>query len=305
MDFSLLKSLCAIKGASGDELEITNFIEYYVRENSKNWKAQPTLIRNPHTQDALLLVFGKQPTTAIFAHVDVVGFTVGYGADLIKIGGPAPTEDCALVGEDSKGKVTAKLHASETGYSYLSDRAIDRGTPLTYAPNFIDEEDFIESNYIDNRLGVFTALKVAETMESGIIAFSRYEEVGGGSAQVLGNYIYQKYNVTQALIADITWVTSGVHHHNGVAISTRDSGLPDRVFVQRIIDIAEKHKIKYQLEVESAGGSDGNALQRSTAPFNWCFIGAPEDNVHSPNERVSKSDAIEMIRLFSVLVQEL
>ena len=305
MDFSLLKDLCALPGASGDEKEISDFIENYVQKNASAWSVSPKIIRNKHTQDAVVLVFGQQPRTAIFAHVDVVGFTAGYGAQLIKIGGPSPDEGSKLIGKDASGKCEAKITITDEGFSYLSDRPIERGTPLTYKPEFIEEEDFIQSNYIDNRLGVFNALKVAETLEEGIIVFPRYEEVGGGSAQVLGNYIYQKYDVTQALISDITWVTSGVHHHNGVAISTRDSGLPDRAFVQKIISIAKKNKIKYQLEVESAGGSDGNVLQVSTAPFNWCFIGAPEDNVHSPNERVSKVDAIEMIKLYTALMKEL
>jgi putative aminopeptidase FrvX len=305
MNFNLLEQLCALPGASGDEKEITDFIQNYVEHHSKHWKVQPKVIRNKHTQDAIILVFGDQPRTAIFAHVDVVGFTAGYGAQLIKVGGPAPIEGRKLVGTDSKGKVLVTITEIDEGYAYLSDRPVERGTPLTYAPEFIEEEDFIESNYIDNRLGVFNALKVAETLEEGVIVFPRYEEVGGGSAQVLGKYIYEKYDVTQALISDITWVTSGVQHHNGVAISTRDSGLPDREFVKQIIKIAQKHKIKYQLEVESAGGSDGNALQRSTAPFNWCFIGAPEDNVHSPNERVSKFDAEEMVKLYTILMKEL
>ena len=42
------------------------------------------------------------------------------------------------------------------------------------------------------------------------------------------------------------------------------------------------------IEVENAGGSDGNALQRSLYPFDWCFVGAPEDHVPHPMKRFTK-----------------
>ena len=64
------------------------------------------------------------------------------------------------------------------------------------------------------------------------------------------------------------------------AISRRDSGLPRRSYVDRIIKLANESGIPYQIEVESAGGSDGNQLQKSSYPFDWYFIGAPEDHVH-------------------------
>ena len=75
--------------------------------------------------------------------------------------------------------------------------------------------------------------------------------------------------------------------------------------MNRIIEIAKKHQIPYQLEVEGSGGSDGNSLQRSPFPLDWCFVGAPEDNVHTPNEIVHKNDIKAMIQLYTYLVREL
>lgn len=303
-DFTLLKELCSIPGVSGDEKAILDYIHNYVKNEQHNWKVQPQIIRNAHTQGAILLVFGK-PTTVTMAHVDVVGFTAGYAADLIPVGSPNPANGDFLVGKDNLGDIKCEIVKNNHKCSYLMDRGIERGTPLSYLPNYEESDAYIQSNYIDNRLGVWVALKLAETLENGAIAFSCYEEVGGGNAQVLGRYLYEHYEITQALIADITWVTSGVHFHNGVAISARDSGIPRREYVNKIIQIAQKNKIQYQIEVEQAGGSDGNALQYSPYPFDWCFIGAPEDGVHSPREKVSKKDALEMLKLYEVLMQAL
>ena len=158
---------------------------------------------------------------------------------------------------------------------------------------------------MDNRLGVWNALKVAEKLENGIICFSSWEEHGGGSVGYLARFIYEKYKVKQALISDITWVTEGVKHGKGVAISMRDSGIPRRSYINRIIQFAKESQIPFQLEVENAGGSDGNALQRSPYPFDWCFIGAPEDNVHSPDEKVHKADIESMTKMYDYLMKNL
>ena len=158
---------------------------------------------------------------------------------------------------------------------------------------------------MDNRLGVWNCLEVAKTLENGIIVFSSWEEHGGGSVGYLGKFIYETFGVKQALISDITWVTKGVKHGEGCAISLRDSGIPRRSFVNKIVSIAKNSKTPFQLEVENAGGSDGNALQKSDYPWDWCFVGAPEDNVHSPDEKVHKKDIFSMASLYKKLLEEL
>jgi putative aminopeptidase FrvX len=305
MDFSVLEQMCKIHAPSGSEYKMTEFVLNYIQQNQANWKVQPTVLSNGDFQDSIILVFGK-PKTAIFAHLDSIGFTVGYGSQLIRIGGPQAETGYKLVGEDSKGPIECELFKDEDGdISYTHHREIERGTTLTFKCDFRNENGFIESCYLDNRLGVFNALKIAENLKDGIICFSCYEEHGGGSAQFLGKYIYENYNINNALISDITWVTSGVQHGNGVAISMRDSGIPRRKFLNQIIKIAKDSEIPYQLEVESAGGSDGNVLHNSPYPFQWCFIGAAEDNVHSPYEKVAIQDFKTMLDLYSLLMLKL
>lgn len=305
----LLKKLVEIRGASGDESRVRDFVIKHVKKEQKKWKVQPQLFYGDGFQDALILVFGK-PTTAIFAHMDSIGFTVGYDKNLIKIGGPHTIDGMQLVGSDSKGEIETELmvienHDGPDELRYLLDREIDRGTILTFKPNFRETDVFIQSPYMDNRLGMWSALKVAETLENGAIVFSTYEEHGGNSVGFCGRFLYEKYNLRQALISDITWVTDGVIHGDGVAISMRDSGVPRRSYLNEIIKLAQKSKIKFQLEVESAGGSDGTMLQKTDLPFDWCFIGAPEDNVHSPDEIVAKYDVMCMVELYKYLMKHL
>jgi putative aminopeptidase FrvX len=301
----LLKQLCQIHAPSGNEVLMKEFILGYIKKNSKGWKVQPQIIQGEDFQDCLLLVFGK-PRTAIFAHMDSIGYTVRYNKQLVPIGGPHSEDGYELTGRDSKGEIncTLKLDKDDNLF-YKFKREIERGTELVFKSNFREDKNFVQSCYMDNRLGIWCALKVAETLEDGIIAFSCWEEHGGGSVSYLAKYIYEKHKVKQALISDITWITEGVAAGKGVAISMRDRGIPRRGFVNKIIQIAKKSGVPYQLEVEGAGGSDGKELQSSPYPFDWCFVGAPEDHVHTPDEKVHKHDIESMVELYKVLMTEL
>lgn len=304
----LLKKLCQIHAPSGNEEALTLFILDYINQHKRNWKVQPEIFHGEGFQDCIVMVFGK-PRTAVFAHIDSIGFTVKYNNEIVKIGGPVTKNGIELIGEDSQGKIDAKLtieiDEQNNKSLHVIDRPIDRGTTLTFKPNFRENADFIQSCYLDNRLGVWNALQLAKSLEDGIICFSCWEEHGGGSVGYLAKFIYEKYGVKQALISDITWVTKGVKHGDGAAISMRDSGLPRRSYINKIIKLAKKSEVPFQLEVENAGGSDGNALQRSPYPIDWCFIGAPEDNVHSPNEKVHKKDITSMLDLYKYLMKSL
>jgi putative aminopeptidase FrvX len=301
----LLKQLCQIHAPSGNEVLMKEFILEYIKKNSSQWKTKPTIIQGEEFQDCLMLIFGK-PRTAIFAHMDSIGYTVRYNKQLIPIGGPHSEDGYELTGRDSKGEINCTLKQDKKGnLTYKFKREIERGTELVFKSNFREDKNYVQSCYMDNRLGVWSSLKVAETLENGIIAFSCWEEHGGGSVSYLAKYIYEKYKVRQALISDITWITEGVTAGKGVAISMRDRGIPRRSFVNKIINIAKDSGINYQVEVEGAGGSDGKELQASPYPFDWCFVGAPEANVHTPEEKVHKKDIESMVEMYKVLMCEL
>jgi len=305
----LLKQMCSIHAPSGNEGNMKEFILDYLKENNKNLKVNPQIIQGEEIQDCLILKFGN-PKVAVFAHMDSIGFTVRYNKELIKIGGPRTNDEFELIGKDSQGPIEAGMMVIEDekgnqSYEYVFDREIDRGTELVFKANWREDRNYVQCCYMDNRLGVYNALKLCETLENGIICFSCWEEVGGGSVGYLGKYIYERWGVNNALISDITWVTEGVKHGNGVAISVRDSGIPRRSYINKIIELAKKSEIPFQLEVESSGGSDGNQLQKSAYPFNWCFIGAPENFVHSPNEKVHKRDIKAMLDLYKYLMKHL
>ncbi len=304
-DYRLLKQLCEVHAPSGEEFAMKEFLLKYISKAKKSWKTQPVIIQGEEFQDCLLLKFGK-PRTVIFAHMDSIGFTVRYFNQLLPIGSPEAEMGTRLVGRDRRGPIDCELEYDKENHAfYRFGRTIDRGTSLTYKIDFRETKQYIQTAYLDNRLGVYAALKVAETLKDGVIAFSCWEEHGGGSVPYLAKYMHEQWGVHQALIADITWVSDGVEPGKGVAISMRDRNIPRKKYVECIINIAQKHKLDFQLEVEGMGSSDGRELQTSNLPFDWCFVGAPQQYPHTPDEKVHKHDIKSMITLYTHLMKEL
>lgn len=304
MDFSLLHQLCQVQAASGDEIAMKEFLLSYIEQNKHRWKIQPTVLHGEDFQDCLILEFGI-PRTAVFAHIDSIGFTVRYDNRLIPIGGPEAETGFQLVGKDSKGAIDTKMVADLKQGLLCCDysRKIDRGTNLTFKCDFRETEDTVQSCYLDNRLGVFVALQLAETLTNGALVFSCFEEHGGGTVPFLIKHLWEKWRIKQCLVCDITWATEGVKLGKGVAISLRDSRIPRKVFLEKIVKLADENHFQFQLEVEGAGGSDGKEIQASPYPIDWVFIGVAEENVHSPDEKANKSDIHDMIALYEMLLR--
>ncbi|MFC5627225.1 aminopeptidase [Algoriphagus winogradskyi] len=298
--FEILKQ----NSVSGDESKTSESILKYIAQRKKSWKVLPEIYSGEDFHDCILLKFGK-PRTAVFAHIDTIGFMSRYNNQLISIGGPEVIEGTLLEGKDSLGEISCKIKGDENNISHDFPRGIDPGTRLSFAQNIRINDEFIQAAYLDNRLGVYSALELCEKISDGWVVFSTYEEHGGGSMPFLLKFIQETSPVKQALISDITWITEGVQFHKGVVISIRDKFIPRKKFIDRIISLANESGIPFQLEVEEYGGSDGREVQFSPYAIDWCFIGAAEENVHSPDEKVSLVDLEAMLKIYPYLLERL
>src|SRR5687767_15828777 len=97
--FELLKELCEVQAPSGEEHRMKEFLLKYIQKAKKNWKTKPEVHHGDEFQDCIVLAFGK-PRTAVFAHMDSIGFTVRYFNQLLPIGSPDAETGTRLVGED-------------------------------------------------------------------------------------------------------------------------------------------------------------------------------------------------------------
>ncbi len=303
-NMDLLTQLLNISSVSGNESKMTEFLINLVLERKAAWKVTPEIYYGNGFMDCLLLKFGN-PRVAVFAHIDTIGFMTRYENQIIPVGGPEVAEGIVLVGEDALGPIKCRLKIQDDHLYHDFPRGIIPGTYLSFEQKVQLDHEFIQAAYLDNRLGIYNALKLCEDLENGWVVFSTYEEHGGGSMPFLLKFMQEQAPISKALISDITWITEGVHHHEGVVISIRDKFIPRRVFVDEIIRHAKQSGIPFQLEVEAYGGSDGKEVQYSPYPIDWCFIGAAEDNVHSPEEKVSLIDLENMVELYRYLMKHL
>jgi putative aminopeptidase FrvX len=306
----LLQQLVSIATPPGNEKPMRDFLVNYFQNHAGSFKSTPKLIYGDKYQDCLAVIFGT-PRIAVFAHMDTVAYMSRYGNELIPMGSPHGESGSILSGADSQGVIECTLKADEYDENdhlclqYEFNRPIDRGTELTYKVDYREDEEYVQSAYLDNRVGIWNALKLAEEMDNMILVFSCWEEHYGGSTIYMGKFVYEEFGIQKVLISDITYVTPGIKHGDGAVISIRDSGIPRRDYVNRIISLAKESGIPYQLEVECYGGSDGNELQRSPYPINWCFVGAPVNNMHTPNEKLLKSDLQAMLEMYKYLLPRL
>ncbi len=301
----LLNKLCGIHAPSGNEELMTLFLLDYINKNKSGWKVNPEIFHGEDFQNCIVLIFGK-PTKAVFAHIDSIGFTARYNNQLVKIGAPEVKNGYLLKGTFENKEIEFPIRAKNERDIFAEVSVeLEPGTDLIFKDIWKEDKESVQCCYMDNRLGVWNALRLCETINDTAIVFSCWEEHGGGTVPFLSKFLYESYKIRQALICDITWVTEGVRPGMGVVISMRDTGIPRRKFVNEIIKLAKESGIPFQIEVESSGGSDGTELQKQPYPIDWCFIGAPEENVHSPYEKVHKSDISSMLEMYQYLLSKL
>ena len=302
LDYSLLRKLLVVKSPSGEEAEMKKTIKELIGSDLLNtWE----IIEGSEIQDCLILRKGE-PKVAFIAHMDTIGFTARYENQLVPIGSPEVGNSPVITGSDSLGHIQCKVTQQYDGRLYHNfGRPIDRGTSLVFKPEITETAQTIQAPYLDDRVGIFLLLKLAQEINDGFLVFSCWEESGGGSVSYLARIMYEIHHINQVVVADVTWVTDGIFPGKGAVISLRDRNLPRKSFVDRIRLLIDSKGIEHQLEVEGEGSSDGGELQRSPYPINWVFIGPPVENTHSSHEKVHKKDIISSFNIYRTLAESI
>ncbi len=301
VDIALLSSLLAIDSPAGDEHRMADWLINWLEAHAPDCAV--TRLR-----DCLVVAKGEQPTTAIFAHIDTIGYTVAYAGDVYPIGHPATPEEhnrvrVLGVANDQFGTLK-KRKSGEWKLDGLDcapgDRLVTAASPI-----FDAENKTVTSPYLDNRGGIYAALQTLLHAKQVVVAFTTGEETGGSGAKLCARHIYETLGVANAIISDITWHTKHVHCGKGVAISRRDSGIPSQRFLDKILQLANASGISYQIEIESSGGSDGQGIENSGYPIDWVFIGAPEKRPHTPTEQLDLADLDAMAQMLVTLADRI
>jgi putative aminopeptidase FrvX len=275
-----LLELAALPGPSGSEGPVADYVEAACRRLPG--------VATRRVGDVVIAARG-QARTGVIAHMDTVGFTLGYGRALLPIGHPAVKGGEALrstSAPEGRGTVDRQGDAS---FLAGAEEGVP-GSAWIYADPLRREGSRLVGPYLDNRAGVWNALTVLERAPAALVVFTTGEEHSGRGALIAARALVEEYRVTQALISDITWHTDHVHCGRGPAVSRRDRFLPRRAFLERVLAAAEASGVPYQQEIEGEGSSDGGWIERSGYPVDWVFVGAPQKYSHTTREEDEVAD---------------
>ena len=335
---ALLKRICETPGVSGYEQKIRelilNEIKGHVDEVSVDNIGNIVAIKKGT----------KNKKVMIAAHMDEIGFMVNHIDDkgfvrFVPLGGFDPktltAQRVVIHGkEDVIGVMGSKpihmMSAEERNKvvpltEYFIDlgrnkeqveKLIGLGNPITRERELIEMGDCVNCKSLDNRVSVFILIEVLKELKHTpydvYAVFTVQEEVGIRGAQAASHSIQPDFGF--GLDTTIAFDVPGARDYEvctkmgeGTAIKVLDaSAICDYRMVAFMKDTAAKHKIKHQLEILTAGGTDTAGMQRMTAGGAICgAVSIPTRHIHQVIEMCSKEDIRASIDLLKVCIEDL
>ncbi|MBI2257874.1 MAG: M42 family metallopeptidase [Flavobacteriia bacterium] len=222
--------------------------------------------------------------------------------------------------DEERNKV-AKLkdYFIDTGLSKKEvEKYITIGNPITREREYIELGDCVNSKSLDNRLAVFILIETLKKLKNTTLPYDLYavftvqEEVGIRGANVSALKINPDFGF--GLDTTIAFDLPGASNHEmitklneGVAIKIMDaSTICDYRMVDYMKKTADKHKIKWQPEILTAGGTDTAGVQRMTKGGSIAgAVSIPTRHLHQVIEMAHKNDILAAVELLTVSLSEL
>lgn len=301
--YKTLKELIAIDSPSG----YTDNASKYIFDLLKSYGYQPEYTNKGAVKCAL----GKNPTLAIAAHVDTLGAIVsgikpngtlafsllgglsltGAEGEYVKIithnnktfTGTILLNNPSVHANNEKEKTdrtikSMHIRLDEEVYSKedVSKLGIEVGDIICVDVKYQElKSGFIKSRFLDNKAGCYVLFELARRLKEQKkevpveIFFSNYEEVGHG-----GTVGYSE-TIEELLVIDMGVLGDDCQGNEvSCSICAKDSSGPyDYNFRKKLVDLAQKNKIPYKVDVYPFYGSDGSAALRAGNDFRVALIG--------------------------------
>ncbi len=224
------------------------------------------------------------------------------GGDLTGILNPAtkpvhvlPAEERKKIPEISEFMVDLGLPAEQV------KKLVRIGDPIVLEQTTVEVGCNVCGQAMDNRISPWVALNAIKKAK-GKNVYDIYfvgtaqEEVGVRGAQVASQNIEAEVGI--AIDVTLAVDTPGGSKEDaisrlgdGVAIKVMDSySISTRSLFDEFVALAEKKKIKHQIEILPLGGTDAGALQRFGQPRRALTLSVPCRYVHTVVETVNKDD---------------
>ena len=325
INVNLLREICEIAGAPGYEQRIRNLVKREVEP-----LADKISIDNFGNLIAVKEGNGKK-RAMVAAHMDEIGFMVNHidengflrfntlggfdpktltaqrvkvhgKKDLIGVMGSKPIH--IMTPDERKQPLELKDFFIDLGMPKKEvDKYIEVGNPVTRERELIEMGDCVNCKSIDNRVSVFILIETMRELQNKKIpcdlygVFTVQEEVGIRGAHVAAHAIEPdfSYGLDTTIAFDVPNAKPEemcTKLGEGTAIKIMDSSA---ICDYRMIDFmkatAKKHKIKWQPEILTAGGTDTAGMQRMTPSGTIAgAVSIPTRHIHQVIEMACKSD---------------
>ncbi|MDG0972711.1 MAG: M42 family metallopeptidase [Crocinitomicaceae bacterium] len=334
MRIELLNKICQAPGAPGYEKkireliiqEVTPYVDSIELDNMGNVYA----IKKGKAKKRVMVGAHMDEIGFIVTHIDEKGFirfhTLGgfdpktltaqrviiHGKkDVIGVMAAKPIH---VMTPDERNKVAKTTDFFiDTGLSKEEVEALVKiGDPITRERSFIEMGNCVNSKSLDNRLAVFILIEALRDLKDKEVPYDVYgvftvqEEVGIRGANVSAMRINPDFGF--GLDTTIAYDLPGAPAHEkitslgeGAAIKIMDaSTICDYRMVDYMKKTADKHGIKWQPEILTAGGTDTAGIQRMTEGGSIAgAISIPTRHLHQVIEMANKDDiqvSIELLK---------
>ena len=335
----LLAEICETPGAPGHEQRVREIVLREAKELVDEIKidnmGNVVAIKRGKKNKRVMVAAHMDEIGFIVTHIDEKGFvyfhTLGgfdpktltaqrviiHGKkDIIGVMGSKPIH---LMSPADKAKTpTIKDYFIDTGRPKKElEKTISIGDPITRERELIEMGECLNCKSLDNRVSVFILIEMFREMKKtppydvyGV--FTVQEEIGIRGANVSSMEINPDFGF--GLDTTIAWDTPGSTKQeqvsalgNGACIKIMDSStICDYRMVKYMKEIAKKQKIKTQLEILPAGGTDTAGVQRMNPGGSIAgAVSIPTRHIHQVIETVHKKDVRASIDLLRASVENL
>ena len=334
----LLAEICEAPGAPGFEQkireivlrEVTPLVDHVYTDNMGN----VTTIKKGKKNKKVMIGAHMDEIGFITTHIDENGFlrfhTLGgfdpktltaqrviiHGKkDIIGVMGSKPIH-VMTTNERNKAPKTTDFFI-DTGMSREEvEKYIEVGNPITRERKLIEMGNCVNCKSIDNRVSVFVLIEMLRKLKKPpydvYAVFTVQEEVGIRGANVATQEVRPDFGF--GLDTTIAYDVPGAAPHEkitqlgkGAAIKVMDSStICDYRMVKFMKEVAKKHKVNYQLEILTGGGTDTSGIQRFTPGGSIAgAVSIPTRHIHQAIEMADKTDIKNAINLLYYSIKEI
>lgn len=234
------------------------------------------------------------------------------GGDLPGVVGSKPIH--ILTEEERKKPVEIKELFIDLGMSAEEvKKAVRIGDSVTLRQEFSEFGEVVSGKALDDRVGVYVIIEALRRVKKHrcdvYLVATTQEEVGLRGARVSGFGISPDVAIAVdvTLACDVPGVSEAeqiTRLGQGTAIKLKDAAsISNPKLVRRLVELAEKKGIKYQLEILPRGGTDAGALQLTREGIAAATVSVPTRNVHTVVEVAHKGDIQASIDLLAAFLE--